>query len=781
MVYFYIIKTDEWGKNRKYGITKCYNNRLTDSHEEHITLKEFTHLFKLSNNNKIYKYVDNFISILSRDHKLIKQIENIKNLNLKNLYLISDFLVNEGGGREFIEKEGVDILLNIVKNDFMKLGIKIIKEFTIEEIEEINVKRKKEYKKYINKYKKTKVKVFLDFISKLKVYIPRDYQKVIINEGIKFLLELLSIYIILPTGGGKSFIVYNIINKIKPNLVIIFSPRKNINIQNIGDKYTSILDDKYETHNLSGKNKDSINKVLVKKTNRIVVCCSQSFKKMYKCLTKKEIDISHNNTIVWFDEAHWGFEEWFNINNIKKYKTDKIKQYWFENKTFIKHRIFTSASPNSNILEKYNTKFGKIIDNIKVNQLIIDKWLCPLKSYIFDVDLNIEDVDILEIVLTEFKNNDKNQGFCFHNKQKNAFNLFYKHIYLFIRGKTNIKPFLLISEKYANKNINDEDTDEGDDIDILNIVKEGKKSKDPEIKEIIQKMEKLKKDLIDKNLNYDFQSEEDYRKSKIQIAYVVKKYSLGYDNKYIDFIACIDRKSSSQDITQTLGRGLRSDNLGDLGKNRDKELLVLIPIFIDQTDNQFELEYNKKSLLKIKEVLQYLLFDIKLDFNDLFIKSNKKQKSKKKKKKFNALRYEGTEEMRMQLLKLINTIPKMKTYPKIIELMQYNKINSKEKYLKFRENNKTFLLPENLKTMFKEFCWYNTYNDEEKKQFYTKKECIEKIKEIKNNSDIYNEDIEYEEDNDIINEFLNSIDNKIPNRCLDMFYGGTLEEYLVFN
>ena len=88
------------------------------------------------------------------------------------------------------------------------------------------------------------------------------------------------------------------------------------------------------------------------------------------------------------------------------------------------------------------------------------------------------------------------------------------------------------------------------------------------------------------------------RKSKNQIAYVVKKYSLGYDNKYIDFIACIDRKSSSQDIIQTLGRGLRSDNLGDLGKNRDKELLVLIPIFIEQTDNKFELEYLTKTKIK---------------------------------------------------------------------------------------------------------------------------------------------------------------------------------------
>jgi len=531
---------------------------------------------------------------------------------------------------------------------------------------------------------------------------------------------------------------------------------------------------------------------LKKKTNRIVVCCTQSSKKLYKCLNTKK-DISHNNILVWFDEAHWGFEEWFNTNNIKEYMNNKFKQYWFEDNSLIKYRISTSASSNNDILKKYSREFGTVLDNIKVNQLIIEKWLCPLRSYIFEFNKDIGDIDILNTVLTEFKNNKKKLGFCFHNKQKNAFHLFYKHITMYIKGQTDIRPFLLISEKYSNINIendidDDSEDDNGepaeeseaydseDDINIANI--KGKHNKDPEINEIIKQMEQIKKDLTDNKLFYNFQNEEDYRNSPNQIAYVVKQFSLGYDNKYIDFIAFIDRKSSYKDIIQSIGRGLRSDEEGDNGKNKDKELLVLIPIFIEDCDS--DEQYNKNALLKIKEVLQYLIFDIELDYNDLFIKKKKKPNSKKKKKYDKSIQYLGTEEMRMKLLKLIQNIPKIKSYEKILELLKYNKINCKKDYLQFIKINNTFELPENLKIKKKQIYWYDTYNDEDKLQFYNKQECIKKIKKIKKNPKLY-KIIEYEDDNDVINKFLHNQYNKIPNRHLDMFYGGTLDEYLVFN
>lgn len=46
--------------------------------------------------------------------------------------------------------------------------------------------------------------------------------------------------------------------------------------------------------------------------------------------------------------------------------------------------------------------------------------------------------------------NEKNRifGFSFHNKQKNAFNLFYKHYVQYKNNKTYIKPLLLVSDNF---------------------------------------------------------------------------------------------------------------------------------------------------------------------------------------------------------------------------------------------------------------------------------------------------------------------------------------------
>ena len=44
------------------------------------------------------------------------------------------------------------------------------------------------------------------------------------------------------------------------------------------------------------------------------------------------------------------------------------------------------------------------------------------------------------------------------------------------------------------------------------------------------------------------------------MAYVVKKFSMGYDFEGIDYIIFTDRKTSYKDIIQSIGcRGLRSD------------------------------------------------------------------------------------------------------------------------------------------------------------------------------------------------------------------------------
>ena len=77
------------------------------------------------------------------------------------------------------------------------------------------------------------------------IWNEREYQKDIIKFSLNRLSEENKIYIELPTGGGKSYIVYNLFEYINSDFIIITSPRKIINTQNILQKYLQIL---YERH-----------------------------------------------------------------------------------------------------------------------------------------------------------------------------------------------------------------------------------------------------------------------------------------------------------------------------------------------------------------------------------------------------------------------------------------------------------------------------------------------------------------------------------------------------
>ena len=64
----------------------------------------------------------------------------------------------------------------------------------------------------------------------------------------------MKLYIELPTGGGKSYIVYKLFEYLKSEFIIIVSPRKIVNSQNISQKYLQILKDNYITFNYSTDN-----------------------------------------------------------------------------------------------------------------------------------------------------------------------------------------------------------------------------------------------------------------------------------------------------------------------------------------------------------------------------------------------------------------------------------------------------------------------------------------------------------------------------------------------
>ena len=647
----------------KYGI--YWNNRserILDSFDQFSHISKYIHIYKIDKTEKYigpYKEYDKLISLASRNNIILIDIETYYKCKLDNIRKIKDYLIYNNGGQELIKANNIDIIELVLLHDFPKLGLKVTK-LSDNDVLLINnqIKQKSNNQNLKNKYEN--YFNVLESFQKLKIknikWSERIYQTSSINEAYSNLIKNGRFYLELATGGGKTYIVFKILSKIKPDLIICFSPRKKINSQNINENYISLLDDKYLSFNFSQKNV-SFNNFMNLSCKKIITVCTQSYQQLFDNIKSYNI----KNTFIWFDEAHWSIEKsWTRrvetnqssptrrVETNQSSPTRRVEtnqssiNFWLKNTSNIKYRIFTSASPNQTIVKTNSDIFGQLYKPISISQLIKEKWLCPIVPYIFEYKEKNK-VNLTMFVLDTFKTHNKTWGFSFHNKDKNAFNLFNEHYKLYSNNKTSIKPFLL--------------------IDFTNI------------------------DTSDIILDYDFKNETLFENSKNSIAYVVKKYDMGYNFKNLDYIVFSDPKLSDQDIIQCIGRGTRPDLLGENGKNLNKKLNIILPIFIENE------ETNKYK--KVIEVLRYLILDLKLDLLDIFINLDQSNFTGNQ---IAGKEYNGSDSMKSKILDLLqnsNIIPKFNN-KNIIELcIKYN-IKNETDYNNFRKQNKYINFKENI-------------------------------------------------------------------------------------
>jgi superfamily II DNA or RNA helicase len=508
--------------------------------------------------------------------------------------------------------------------------------------------------------------------TKKYIWNEREYQTTIIEYCKESFKLNNKIYIELPTGGGKSYIVYNLFNHLKSNFILIVSPRKIVNKQNIKTKYLSILSDTYEIFNYSYDH--NFEDFLRSQTKKIVVCCTQSVNIIYN----KLINFNIINILVWFDEAHWAIEDWINEPN---------KKELLEDNKYIKDRIFTSASPNKSIVNNNNKIFGELYSAIKVKELIRLEWLANIESYIYSE--NKENINNCKYLLTDFVEKERKFGFSFHNKQQNAFNLFYNHYIEYINDKTIVKPFLLISDFNSDKR------------------------------------------LIEIKLDYDFRNIKTFENNPNSIGYVVAQYSMGYDFNNIDFISISDPKLSVKDIIQSIGRGIRPDQLGINGSNKYKKLILSLPIYIEEYNN----EENKNSYEVIVKVLEYLIYDIGISIKEIEFK-NRYNLHNKREYNQSTKDYDGYNDIKSKILNLFeisrNKISRDTDYGQAIKIIANKNIKwySLNQYYELcDEDNRLSKNPKELyKGKFTNWIDYLSI----KRVYYDLKTCKEKCKEIIN-------------------------------------------------
>ena len=622
-------------------------------------------------------------------------------------------LVNHSGGTEWFNRQFTteEVQKKLVEGGYTNEVIddpEIIEESVIEykKIYETNIQN---YKKRMKKLKegRDRNKRSRQSIKDEKKWFERQYQTDIVKLGINKLNELGKFYLELATGAGKTYIVFNILKNINPEIIFCLSPRLKINSQNISKKYKSILGDEYETFNLShDKNFDEF---IRKPGKKIIAGCITNHRRVYGIINEYNID----NSCIWFDEAHWGIEGWIDkgLNEV---------QDFLLNSDNIKYRIYTSASPNVEKVENNERIFGELFKEITVKQLIELKYLCNIKPFIFEVQEY--NVNYCKTILEDFKNYNRTWGLSFHTSCMNAFNMFIKHYEDYKNQDTLIKPYLLVGESKEIKS----------DTRIGNI-----------------------------DLDYNYECFKSYERSENSIAYVVKKCDMGYDFENIDYISLTDKKMSYSDLIQCIGRGLRSDKKGDNGENKDKELYLMIPNYID--------EDNSDNFDSIINVIQFLQNDIGLEWEDIPYKESISANTSRSAN--GSEDYDGKKIVKSKLMDAMRLRTVDWTTKKLVVYCKNNYIHSIEEYHDFKEKHISLNLPDDLPN---DFNWCKTYR---KHNYYSKDECIEKIKDIME----LQEDLEFMEDHEELLEKLNDIDKKIPNYCLWSFYGGSQSEYLVFN
>ncbi len=541
----------------------------------------------------------------------------------------------------------------------------------------------------------------------------REYQK----EAVQYVTYKLSVesraYIELATGGGKSYIAYNVIKNVESEIILILSPRKIVNSQNVNSKYTNILGGQSHVIDFS-RDRKKLSKMLKSSGKKIIVSCVQSVEHLWEIITKHDI----RNLFIWFDEAHWALEDWINADtNDPRYK-------FLNDDVHMKYRLFTSASPNRDIIHDNKRIFGELYKPIKVCELIAENWLCTIQPYVYSEEK--DDVNVVSYMLRHFTRNGKHFGFSFHFSQRNAFKMFYHHYCKYKSGKTKIVPFLLVS-------------DFGIPLDKI------------EVKE-------------DRDLHTSLC---EFENTPNSIAYVVAQYSMGYDFDKIDFICFSDYKMSAKDIIQSVGRGTRSDGLGEQGKNKNKSLDVLLPVFVkEESFSKYE---------RIKEVLKYLVNEVNIEFSKIvFIKDDDTEHENKQEHEKN-YEYNRNNEVYSSMLEWFKVSITQKAFTK---LLKHNDIHNIYDYnafwTKMKIERPDIELPEYLFIKFPEFKWEDTYTTN---PFYTKQDCIIALKQA------YEDLLDDDEFNDIDDEddkieYLHNYDNKIPNQPFWTFYGGNKKDYM---
>lgn len=389
MFFIYIIKNNDWIDMYKYGYTKSILNRLYNSHEQHSYISSYNNIWKLEKmkNYKLpYDKPDEIFSLLCRNINYIKSLELLYNYDFIYLKELNNFLINNGGGREFVNINGLQTIYNIINIEFPILGIKIIKEYSIDDIDTIN-----KYHKKINTYKLKNEKKYKDFFNHIKFTNMNNinlfpYQQECLEKS-RELYKINKKHILnWACGLGKTIMSLNISKDYFENYLLIgVSSLTLVNqwINDIETIYNNIplliicSDFKNSKYTITTST-NIIKKWFDDNIKGIVLISYQSSNKLYSAIKNHEKDIIFDFAI--FDECH---HLCTSLENNNKYSsnTDILK---INCKKQLSLTATMKMLKNKEKIDNYDKEiFGEILDSKSVkwaidNKKITDYWVLTI-------------------------------------------------------------------------------------------------------------------------------------------------------------------------------------------------------------------------------------------------------------------------------------------------------------------------------------------------------------------------------------------------------------------
>ncbi len=640
--------------------------------------------------------MEKFLLELEKKIKLIfKDLDN-PNINCEQKYQV------ELGCLDFIKLKG----LNYFEIFFVLLKEKIncLKKFIKIELNEYYKNNLEIYPKYL---------LFQVFIlNQLDNYLEkekanrdfRDYkQDEYVEEIVKELNLKLRVFVKAPTGFGKTVLYYKTINKLNVKNILIFTPRLLLNQQIVESKYLDhIGQDNYKIIHYSSLNSTDkkkkikrIGKYIKEDKKFILTSCYQSREKLLNLINKYKVKFD----LIIFDEAHT-IESWEDSPFVVSNNIGRL-------------RIFGSATPTDNI-EIKSEIFGKVIEKVKVYELINAEILCNIITLVKKLDNKKKEYhNLKDLILESMNKYNKKKGIVYVNTQENA-----KSLYNLMKTQDKINPYIFISKSVCSEEMELE-----------------------EINEIVH----------DSNIS-NFESD-----TKPCVIIVVGKISYGYDNPMIDFLVLGDPRQSDIEIRQILGRGLRWNK----SVYPNKLLHLLVPLYQDEFG-----KYPPNSSLK-----KYLDYIIGECGQDIIVKADGLGRVAKSDNSDNEFGkdYDG-EQIPIDILQTYCTTGYNK-FSDFMRFLRVNKIWTEQTYNQLYEQNKIWMCGiGELKKKYPKFSFQQIHPDKDK-YYLDKNEAIKKY-QIAN--DILKKQIGSEKFADLIYsqrlKKIIQIDNMIPPVNIDLYY-----------